>query len=169
VIGIIPLLGDFADTFLALFLIRRMQKVSGGLPSSVLGQMYMNLALDTLVGLVPFLGDLADAYFKCNGKNVRLLEEYLDKKYKPQDLVEAHHKLPEERRPRPATVYEDFSDEEDARHGSFDDRHGDVGPPPRAHAGRRAPDEEMGLPRDDTRRAHKEKSGRSGTKSSRRH
>ena len=45
--------------------------------------MLVNIAADFLVGLIPFIGDLADAAFKCNTRNLRLLENVLDKKYKP--------------------------------------------------------------------------------------
>ena len=105
VIGLVPAIGDGADALLALNLILKMRKVECGLPSSVLLMMMINLALDFLVGLVPFLGDIADAAVKCNGKNVRLLEEHLDKVYKPDELKARDSKLPRERRPRPASVY----------------------------------------------------------------
>ena len=39
--------------------------------------MWLNLALDFVVGLVPFLGDLADAVFRCNTKNAVILERFL--------------------------------------------------------------------------------------------
>ena len=58
-------------------LIRSCQKVECGLgPAGY--KMFINLVLDFLVGLVPFLGDVADAAYKCNSRNVRLLEERLD-------------------------------------------------------------------------------------------
>ena len=60
-----------------------MKKIEGGLPGKVLVLMLFNMLLDFLVGLVPFVGDLADAAFKCNTRNVKLLEKHLDKKYKP--------------------------------------------------------------------------------------
>lgn len=126
------------------------------------------MALDFAVGLVPILGDLADAAFKCNGKNVRLLEQHLDKRYKPKELVEADREYERrtKRKSLPATVYEDFSDEEDNRRADRhdDDRYDDVARPQRAYSGRkeRVPDEEMGIPhksskprRDDTRRSRR--------------
>lgn len=169
VIGLVPAIGDAADALLALNLILNMRKVECGLPSTVLLMMLVNLAIDFLVGLVPFVGDIADAAVKCNGKNVRLLEEHLDKVYKPDEVKAREAQLPRERRPRPASVYVDFSDEEEERRNTFDEIHDDVRQPTRAYDGRRVPDEEMGLPRHDTHRSHKEeRPSRNNTKKSRR-
>ena len=158
VIGLVPAIGDAADALLALKLILSMRKVACGLPNAVLMMMMFNLALDFVVGLVPFIGDLADAAIKCNGKNVRLLEQHLDKVYMPDELKVKNSKLPRESRPRPASVYVDFSEEEDERRGVYDGHHDDVRQPQRAYSGRRdrIPDEEMGRP------------SRNNTKSSRR-
>jgi len=171
VIGLVPVIGDGADAALAAKLIYSMSKVEGGLPWSVFLMMAINLALDFAVGLIPFVGDLADAAIKCNGKNVRLLEKHLDKVHKPKSLVEAESHMDKRKRPRPASVYVDFSDDENERRGNFDDRHDNVRQPQRAHSGRRERpvDEEMGLPRQDTRRTHEERPSRNNTKSSRRH
>jgi hypothetical protein len=159
VIGLVPAVGDAADALLAFNLILNMRKIECGLPNGVLLMMLVNLAIDFLVGLVPFVGDLADAAIKCNGKNVRLLEEHLDKVYKPEEIRAREAKMPKESRPRPASVYVDVSDEEGDRRDTFEDRHQDVRQPTRAYSGRRdrIPDEEMGQPQ------------RSGTKQSRRH
>ena len=172
VIGLVPVVGDALDAGMALNLIRQMKKVECGIPGSVMIMMLFNLVVDFLVGLVPFVGDLADAAVKCNSRNVRLFEKHLDKVYKPKAVIEAEERLPAERRPRPATVYEDFSDEEEERRNTFDDRHDNVRHPQRAYSGRRerVPDEEMGIPRRDTHRSHRsEKPSRHNTKSSRRH
>jgi hypothetical protein len=172
IIGLIPVIGDGADAALAAKLVYSMGKVEGGLPRNVLIRMAINFLIDFLVGLIPFVGDLADAAVKCNGKNVRLLEEYLDKKYKPEHLIEAEKKMDKRNRPRPASVYVDLSEDEDERRGTFDDRHDHVRKPQRAHSGRRerVPDEEMGLPREDTYRSQREgRPSRNGINSSRRH
>ncbi|KAH7370968.1 hypothetical protein BKA66DRAFT_573152 [Pyrenochaeta sp. MPI-SDFR-AT-0127] len=169
VIGLVPAIGDVADAALSLNLIRGMRKVECGLPGSVLLMMLFNLAIDFLVGLVPFIGDIADAAVKCNGKNVRLLEEHLDTVYKPDAVKANEAKLPRDRRPRPASVYVDFSDEEEERRNTFDDHHDDVRQPQRTYDGRRIPDEEMGIPRQDTQRTYKDqRPSRNNTKSSRR-
>lgn len=113
------------DALMALMLIRSCSKVECGL-GPVEYRMYFNLMLDFAIGLVPFIGDLADAAYKCNSRNVRLLEERLDDVYKPKEQLKREK---EQRRsyhphgkddvrgkpPAPATVYEDFSDEENER------------------------------------------------------
>lgn len=130
--------------------------------------MIFNMALDFAVGLIPILGDLADAQLKCNGRNVRLLEEHLDKMYKPDQVRREEEKLPRERRPRPATVYEDFSDEDMDRFKALDDDRHDIREPQRAYSGRRErlADEEMAIPRQDTRRSHNDRPSRNSTKKS---
>lgn len=174
VLGLAPVVGDGADALLAILLIRSMSKVNDGLPMLVLVKMFIYMMMDFAVGLVPFVGDLADAALKCNARNVRLLERHLDEKYKPKRLTLAEKDMANP--PAPATVYEDFSDEEEERRNTFDDRHDNVRHPTRAYSGRRdrIVDEEMGLPRHDTHRSHRsrheaERPSRQGTRSSRRH
>ncbi|KIV93993.1 hypothetical protein PV10_05159 [Exophiala mesophila] len=77
VIGLIPGIGDVLDLFFALLVYRTIISVEGGLPSSVKMRMKFNIILDFLIGLVPFVGDIADAAYKCNTKNVIILEEQL--------------------------------------------------------------------------------------------
>ncbi|KAF2653808.1 hypothetical protein K491DRAFT_705574 [Lophiostoma macrostomum CBS 122681] len=168
VIGLAPLVGDGADMALSGLLIKKMGKIEGGLPSGVYAMMMFNMLLDFAVGLVPILGDLADAYLKCNGKNVRLLEEHLDKKYKPDRVRKEEEKLPLDRRPRPATVYEDFAEEDMDRLRAFTDGQDDVHKPQRAYSGRRErlADEEMGIPRHDTRQPRRDRPGHKSTKKS---
>lgn len=79
-IGLVPAIGDFLDLFMALMVIRTCQKIDDGLPSAVKSKMVMNVIVDFFVGLVPFLGDLADAVFRCNTRNVVLLEKHLVEK-----------------------------------------------------------------------------------------
>lgn len=115
-LGLIPGFGDLLDAFLALMLVKQCAKVSCGLDSSTQSQMYMNVIIDLVVGFVPLLGDLADAAFKANTRNVRLLEKRLDAVYKPdsarnEEKARRKNGYPE----APATVYEDFGDEEDER------------------------------------------------------
>ena len=116
---------------LAVMLVRSCMKVHCGLSNSTVIMMWINVVLDFAVGLVPFIGDLADAAFKANTRNLRLLERALDRAYKPRAQQEAEDRLSKNQRPQPATVYEDFSDEEYDRRGT---------PPAyEEHAGVRAP------------------------------
>ena len=128
VIGIIPLIGDAVGVLFALAVYQTCCKVEGGLSGTIKMRMLINIAADFAVGLVPFIGDLADAAFKCNTRNLRLLEQTLDKKYKPSSSRRDDRDLAgvdsEKRRrnrasgmfsrndPPPATVFEEFSDDD---------------------------------------------------------
>lgn len=131
VIGIVPAIGDVIGVFFALLVYRKCCSIEGGLDSTLKMRMMINIIIDFAVGLVPFVGDLADAAFKCNTKNLRLLEVALDKKYRPQagrpddrDFAGMDKSTRRQNRksgiyhpqdPPPATVFEDFSDEEGDR------------------------------------------------------
>ena len=73
-------IGDVLDGLLACMLIRTCCSIEPELPASVKTTMWRNLAFDFVIGLVPFLGDIADAMYKCNTKNVILLEKELVKR-----------------------------------------------------------------------------------------
>lgn len=77
VIGLIPGIGDFVDLLLALMVYRTCCSVEPELSASVKMRMQMNMAIDFAIGLVPFIGDIADAVYKCNTRNVVLLEKEL--------------------------------------------------------------------------------------------
>nr|POF14107.1 putative membrane protein [Quercus suber] len=129
VIGIIPAFGDAVGVCMALLVFQQCLKVDGGLPNSLRTRMLLNILIDFAVGLVPFLGDIADAAFKCNTKNLRLLEVHLEKKYNPRgrderDLSGVDRAARRQNRksgiylphdPPPATVFEDFDDEAEER------------------------------------------------------
>lgn len=76
---------------MAAMVIRSCQKVDDGLPRNVEQKMWLNLAIDFLVGLVPFLGDLADAVFRCNTKNAVLLERFLIQRAKQNRQAQRNH------------------------------------------------------------------------------
>lgn len=132
VIGLIPAAGDAIGAALALLLVRKTRKLEGGIDTTLIIRMLINIAIDFLVGLVPFIGDLADAAFKCNTKNLRLLEEHLDKKYKPSNLKPDERDLvgvdKEKRKsnrksgiympndPPPATAWDDSDLEDERQH-----------------------------------------------------
>jgi len=115
VIGAIPEVGDAIDIALSLYVYRMCKKIDGGLDAKTKAKMKAWIVADGLVGLIPFVGDVVDATIKCRARNCRLLEEYLDTKYKPQRNIEDEdhrmrrdpHYLPH----APATVYEDHDDE----------------------------------------------------------
>ena len=74
-VGLIPGFGDALDMFMALMVVNTAK--GADLDSATLNKMYLNVAIDFLIGLVPFLGDFADALFRCNTKNAVLLEKML--------------------------------------------------------------------------------------------
>ncbi|OCK82612.1 hypothetical protein K432DRAFT_380285 [Lepidopterella palustris CBS 459.81] len=117
VIGLIPAFGDVIDALLAFLLFLRCRKVECGLGNGLELYMMINIIVDFGIGLVPFIGDLGDAAFKANTRNLRLLEERLDKVYKPKAQQQAEASMRPEDRPQPATVYEDFSDEDNDMKG----------------------------------------------------
>jgi len=77
VIGLVPAIGDVADLFLALMVYRTCCSVKPELPASIKLRMQINVLIDFAVGLIPFVGDLVDAAYKCNTRNVVLLEKEL--------------------------------------------------------------------------------------------
>ncbi len=76
ILGLLPGGGDLLSTIFSAYIVFRAAQI--GLPRASLGQMVLNILVDTLSGSVPVLGDLVDATWKANVKNIRLLEEHLD-------------------------------------------------------------------------------------------
>jgi hypothetical protein len=91
VIGLIPAMGDVIDLYFAVMLVRLCMTCEGGLPADISSKMWFNVAVDFALGLVPILGDLADATFRCNTRNVALLERYLKEKHGPRDVKARDH------------------------------------------------------------------------------
>ncbi|KAI9497458.1 hypothetical protein BDB00DRAFT_804506 [Zychaea mexicana] len=77
IIGLIPVIGDFAGLVLALYLVQTAAQVN--LPQSIVSQMMMNIIVDFFIGIVPVVGDLMDVMYKANTRNAILLENYLNK------------------------------------------------------------------------------------------
>jgi hypothetical protein len=125
VIGAIPEIGDAVDFLLAVYVYSLCRKIDGGLDDKTKLKMKAWIATGALIGLVPFIGDVVDASIKCNARNCRLLEEFLDAKHKPRDLAEEEERVTRERRhrdpsyrpPAPATVYDGMSDDEHDHRG----------------------------------------------------
>ncbi|KAK3401016.1 hypothetical protein B0T20DRAFT_405788 [Sordaria brevicollis] len=76
-IGLIPVIGDFADAMMALWLVKKASKIDGGLPASLYAKMISNIVFDFVIGLIPLIGDLADAVYRANTRNAWLLHVYL--------------------------------------------------------------------------------------------
>lgn len=56
-----------------------LQAARAGAPTTVLGRMFWNVLVDTVVGAIPLLGDLFDVAWRSNTKNVRLLESWQER------------------------------------------------------------------------------------------
>jgi hypothetical protein len=76
-LGLIPFAGDALGVVLSGYIL--LQAARLGAPRPLLWRMAANVAVEGLVGAVPLAGDLFDAAWKANQKNVRLLEEHLDR------------------------------------------------------------------------------------------
>ncbi|MFP4119908.1 DUF4112 domain-containing protein [Coleofasciculus sp.] len=76
VLGLLPGAGDFLGTAFSAYIVLEAARI--GIPRSLLGQMVINILLDTVIGSVPVVGDIADATWKANAKNIELLETYWD-------------------------------------------------------------------------------------------
>lgn len=76
VLGLLPGAGDFLGTAFSAYIVLEAARI--GIPRSLLGQMVINILLDTVIGSVPVVGDIADATWKANAKNLELLETYWD-------------------------------------------------------------------------------------------
>lgn len=77
VIGLIPGVGDTITTGLSAYLIWRAHQLGAGTGLKL--RMAANVGLDWLIGLIPLVGDLGDAAFRSNTRNVRLLQEHLQR------------------------------------------------------------------------------------------
>lgn len=75
-IGLIPLVGDFADMGMNyLLVVRPAQQLD--IPNWLLRRMLVNNAVSAGMGFVPFIGDVFLAAYKANSRNVALIEEFL--------------------------------------------------------------------------------------------
>lgn len=76
-IGLLPGIGDLIGVALSSYILREAARL--GVGRGVLMRMALNVAIEGVAGLVPFAGDVFDAAFKANQRNVRLLDDWLDK------------------------------------------------------------------------------------------
>jgi len=76
VIGIVPVIGDFADIGVNYLLVVRKAR-QADIPPWLVRKMLINNAVSAGIGFVPLVGDVLLAMFKTNSRNATLLEEYL--------------------------------------------------------------------------------------------
>lgn len=76
-LGLLPGVGDVAGAAVSGYALLVALRLGAPLP--VLLRMLLNIGVDTAVGAVPLLGDLFDLGWKANRRNLRLLEQYLER------------------------------------------------------------------------------------------
>jgi hypothetical protein len=77
IVGLIPGAGDAIATAFSAYIIFLATRL--GIPAKDFRKMLFNVGLEAVVGTVPLFGDLFDAYFKSNIRNLKILDEYLQK------------------------------------------------------------------------------------------
>ena len=80
-IGLIPGVGDLAGLALSGYVVVEGMRLR--IPKPLLGRMLINILVEFLCGLVPVLGDLFDFYWKANERNVRLLQNHIERQLTP--------------------------------------------------------------------------------------
>eukprot|EP00878_Enallax_costatus_P028916 GHUV01031281.1.p1 GENE.GHUV01031281.1~~GHUV01031281.1.p1 ORF type:complete len:148 (+),score=32.02 GHUV01031281.1:1064-1507(+) len=76
-IGLIPYVGDVAGSTVGCYIISKALRY--GLPKRLVLHMLVNQAIDSCIGIIPFLGDIFDIGFKANTRNMRLLQDHLQR------------------------------------------------------------------------------------------
>jgi hypothetical protein len=76
-IGLVPGVGDAITTAMSLWIVHEAHQL--GAPGHVIARMLGNVALDGVVGAVPLVGDAFDVMWRSNRRNMRLLQEWLDR------------------------------------------------------------------------------------------
>lgn len=80
VIGIIPVIGDIINIYMAMQLIRLAQKIDGGLPVAQQSKMMTNILIDFGLGLIPVLGIITGALYRANSRNALILQHYMNRR-----------------------------------------------------------------------------------------
>jgi len=72
IIGLLPGLGDILGAALSLYIVYEAARL--GLRKRTLLRLFLNVAIESLIGTFPILGDIFDAVWKANMRNLRLIE-----------------------------------------------------------------------------------------------
>jgi len=81
-IGLFPFVGDMIGVLLSSFILKEAARL--GAQKVILWRMAANVAVEGVVGIVPLAGDAFDAVFKANLRNVRLLDEWIEKPHRAE-------------------------------------------------------------------------------------
>jgi hypothetical protein len=77
VVGLVPGIGDLVTTAMSLYIVHEAYQL--GAPTQLLVRMVGNVALDGVFGSVPIVGDVFDVMWRANRRNVRMLQDWLDR------------------------------------------------------------------------------------------
>lgn len=77
VIGLFPIVGDIATVAASVHVVRQAKEL--GVDQATARRMYANIVIDCVGGFVPLIGDLFDVAWKANARNLRLLEQSLQR------------------------------------------------------------------------------------------
>jgi hypothetical protein len=76
-LGLIPVVGDLATILIGGLIIQEAERL--GVSRWTKLRMYANYAIDLAVGIVPVIGDAFDFAFKAHRRNIRLLQEHVER------------------------------------------------------------------------------------------
>ena len=77
IVGLVPGIGDVITTAMSLYIVHEAHQV--GAPFHIILRMLANVMLDGIVGAVPVVGDAFDVLWRANRRNMRLLQNWLDR------------------------------------------------------------------------------------------
>jgi len=77
ILGLVPVLGDLLSQIIANYIIWEARRL--GVSNFTLARMIGNTLVDMAFGMVPVVGDAFDVAFRANMKNLRLLQQHLEK------------------------------------------------------------------------------------------
>lgn len=77
IIGLIPGIGDLATMVIGSLVMKEAKRL--GVSRWTRQRMMLNYGIDFFVGLIPLAGDLFDFGFKAHRKNLRLLQQHVEK------------------------------------------------------------------------------------------
>ena len=77
ILGLVPGIGDLVTTAMALYIVHEARQL--GAPRYLIVRMLANVALDGIVGAVPVVGDAFDVLWRANRRNMRLLQDWLQR------------------------------------------------------------------------------------------
>lgn len=76
-LGLVPILGDLLSQAIASYIIWEARQL--GVSKLTLWRMIGNSLIDTVIGAIPLAGDAFDVAFRANMRNLKLLQQHLEK------------------------------------------------------------------------------------------